>query len=62
MFSQNTAYELVNNLAGCCNYWQGLFERGAHRVLTTIDPWHERRAAIEDYLQYISYIDEDSYE
>lgn len=62
MFSQNTAYELVNNLAGCCNYWEGLFNRGAHRVLTMCDPWHERRESLKDYWQYLSHIDENDCE
>ena len=60
--SDNTWYELVNNLCGCCNYWEGLFSRGAHRVLTFVDPWHEYKAAHIDYYRYISHINENDYE
>lgn len=59
----DTCYELINNLCGCCNYWEGLFSRGtAHAVLTTVDPWHEFKEAHVDYYRYISHIDEDNYD
>jgi hypothetical protein len=58
----NMWYELINSACDCCSYWQGLFERGAHRVLTTVDPWIEYRLSHEDYYRYISYINEDDYE
>jgi len=62
LMTSNTWYELVNNLCGCCNYWAGLFSRDATKVLTTVDPWLERRLALEDYYRYISHINEEDYE
>ncbi len=61
--SDNTWYELVNNLCGCCNYWEGLFSRGnAYQVLTYVDPRHEWRECNKDYYRYISHINENDYE
>lgn len=60
--SDNTWYDLINSLCGCCNYWEGVFSRGTHRVLAYVDPWHEWRESHNDYYRYISHINENDYE
>ena len=63
MHHQDTVYDLVNSLTGCCNYWTGLFQRGsAHTVLTSVDPWHERKEAHLDLYRYLTYINDECFE
>ena len=62
MHHQDTVYDLVNSLTGCCTYWTGLLQRDPFSVLTYVDPWHERKEAHLDLYRYLTYIDEECFE